>query len=115
MTTSNAWPDLQPIRLSLNSVGDLSSVQIRTPLDQLIDQSAKLIYTDPVMKTGIHPEVFETTVHCNGCNTTFTTHSTVKAITVEICSNCHPFYTGKQKLVDTAGRVDKFEARRKQA
>lgn len=53
----------------------------------------------------------ETTVHCNGCNTTFTTHSTVKEINVEICSNCHPFYTGKQKLVDTAGRVDRFKAR----
>jgi large subunit ribosomal protein L31 len=63
------------------------------------------------MKTGIHPEVYETTVHCNSCNTTFTTHSTVKEITVEICSNCHPFYTGKQKLIDTAGRVDKFKAR----
>jgi large subunit ribosomal protein L31 len=63
------------------------------------------------MKTGIHPEVHETTVHCNGCNTTFTTTTTVKAITVEICSNCHPFYTGKQKLVDTAGRVDRFKAR----
>ncbi|HEY6736689.1 MAG TPA: 50S ribosomal protein L31 [Candidatus Saccharimonadia bacterium] len=63
------------------------------------------------MKTGIHPQVYETTVHCNGCNTTFTTHSTVKEITVEICSNCHPFYTGKQKLVDTAGRVDRFKAR----
>jgi large subunit ribosomal protein L31 len=63
------------------------------------------------MKTAIHPQVFETTVHCNGCNTTFTTHSTVKDITVEICSNCHPFYTGKQKLIDTAGRVDKFKAR----
>lgn len=64
-----------------------------------------------VMKTGIHPEVFETVVHCNGCNTTFTALSTVKEINVEICSNCHPFYTGKQKLVDTAGRVDKFKAR----
>jgi large subunit ribosomal protein L31 len=67
------------------------------------------------MKTAIHPEVFETTVHCNGCNTTFTTHSTVKDITVEICSNCHPFYTGKQKLIDTAGRVDKFKARQAKA
>jgi large subunit ribosomal protein L31 len=67
------------------------------------------------MKTGIHPEIFETTVHCNGCNTTFTTHSTVKEITVEICSNCHPFYTGKHKLIDTAGRVDKFKARQAQA
>ena len=67
------------------------------------------------MKTAIHPEVFETTVHCNGCNTTFTTHSTVKEISVEICSNCHPFYTGKQKLIDTAGRVDKFKARQAKA
>jgi large subunit ribosomal protein L31 len=67
------------------------------------------------MKTGIHPEVFETTVHCNSCNTTFTAHSTVKNIDVEICSNCHPFYTGKQKLIDTAGRVDKFKARQAEA
>ncbi len=67
------------------------------------------------MKTAIHPQLFETTVHCNGCNTTFTTHTTVKDISVEICSNCHPFYTGKQKLVDTAGRVDKFMARRAKA
>jgi large subunit ribosomal protein L31 len=64
------------------------------------------------MKTGIHPETFETKVHCNGCNTTFTAHTTVKDIEVEICSNCHPFYTGKQKLVDTANRVAKFNARR---
>ena len=67
------------------------------------------------MKTGIHPEVFETTVHCNGCNTTFTSHTTVPEIVVEICSNCHPFYTGKQKLIDTAGRVDKFKARQAEA
>ena len=67
------------------------------------------------MKTGIHPEVFETTVHCNGCNTTFTSHTTVATIDVEICSNCHPFYTGKQKLIDTAGRVDKFKARQAEA
>lgn len=67
------------------------------------------------MKTGIHPEVFETTVHCNSCDTTFTTHTTVKQIDVEICSNCHPFYTGKQKLIDTAGRVDKFKARQAEA
>lgn len=64
-----------------------------------------------VMKATIHPLIHETTVHCNGCDTTFTTHTTVKDITVEICSNCHPFYTGKQKLLDTAGRVDRFKAR----
>jgi large subunit ribosomal protein L31 len=67
------------------------------------------------MKTAIHPQLFETTVHCNGCDTTFTTHATVKEISVEICSNCHPFYTGKQKLIDTAGRVDKFKARQAKA
>ncbi|MBI3984193.1 50S ribosomal protein L31 [Candidatus Microgenomates bacterium] len=63
------------------------------------------------MKKDVHPQWKETTVTCNSCNTTLKTHSTVESITVEICSNCHPFYTGKQKLVDTAGRVDKFRAR----
>lgn len=62
------------------------------------------------MKKGLHPEWKETTVKCNSCGTTFKTHSTVSEITVEICSHCHPFYTGKQKLVDTAGRVDRFRA-----
>jgi large subunit ribosomal protein L31 len=63
------------------------------------------------MKAGIHPELKQTKVHCNGCNTDFETTDTVENITVDICSNCHPFYTGKQKLVDTAGRVEKFKAR----
>ena len=60
------------------------------------------------MKTGIHPKYIETQVTC-GCGNTFTTRSTTEKIVVEICSNCHPFYTGKQKFVDTAGRVDKFK------
>jgi large subunit ribosomal protein L31 len=63
------------------------------------------------MKAGIHPELKKTKVHCNGCGTEFETLDTVASITVDICSNCHPFYTGKQKLVDTAGRVEKFKAR----
>lgn len=67
------------------------------------------------MKTNLHPQYIKTEVKCNGCGNSFTTRSTVAAITVEICSNCHPFYTGKQKLVDTAGRVDKFNARRAKA
>ncbi|MBP9827413.1 50S ribosomal protein L31 [Candidatus Saccharibacteria bacterium] len=67
------------------------------------------------MKANIHPDWVETKVTCLGCNTTFTSHSTVKELTVDICSNCHPFYTGKQKLVDTAGRVDRFEALRKKS
>lgn len=62
------------------------------------------------MKTAIHPQYKKTIVTC-GCGNTFETRSTVDAINVEICSECHPFYTGKQKLVDTAGRVDKFRMR----
>jgi large subunit ribosomal protein L31 len=63
------------------------------------------------MKKDIHPEYKVTKVTCNGCKTAFETHATVDVINIEICSNCHPFYTGKQKLVDVAGRVDKFRAR----
>ena len=59
------------------------------------------------MKTGIHPEYFETKIRC-ACGNEVQTHSTVRDIHVDICSNCHPFYTGKQKLVDTAGRIEKF-------
>jgi large subunit ribosomal protein L31 len=60
------------------------------------------------MKKEIHPEYHETKVTC-GCGNTFKTGSTLKEIHVEICSVCHPFYTGKQKFVDTAGRVEKFQ------
>lgn len=67
------------------------------------------------MKTGIHPQLKDTKVTCLGCGNTFTTRSTVDQINVEVCSNCHPFYTGKQKLVDTAGRVDRFRARQEAA
>lgn len=59
------------------------------------------------MKAEIHPEYFATTIRC-ACGHEVQTHSTVKELHVEICSNCHPFYTGKQKLVDTAGRIEKF-------
>ena len=59
------------------------------------------------MKSGIHPTYNETTVTC-ACGNTFATRSTTDNIHVEICSQCHPFFTGKQKLVDSAGRVDKF-------
>jgi large subunit ribosomal protein L31 len=60
------------------------------------------------MKKKIHPKYMETTVTC-GCGETFQTRSTKPAITVEICSRCHPFYTGKQKFVDSAGQVEKFQ------
>jgi large subunit ribosomal protein L31 len=60
-----------------------------------------------VMKEGIHPKYYNTVIHC-ACGNEIKTRSTVRDLHVEICSNCHPFFTGKQKLVDTAGRVEKF-------
>ena len=64
------------------------------------------------MKSDIHPQYHVTTVTCS-CGNTFTTRSTAPGGTIhaEVCSNCHPFYTGKQKILDTGGRVARFEAR----
>ncbi|MCW2714357.1 MAG: ribosomal protein [Frankiales bacterium] len=64
------------------------------------------------MKADIHPTYIETTVTCT-CGSTFTTKSTEKsgAISADVCSQCHPFYTGKQKILDTGGRVARFEQR----
>ena len=62
------------------------------------------------MKQNIHPDYKETTVTC-ACGNVINTRSTKKDIKVEICSKCHPFFTGKQKLVDTSGRVDMFKKR----
>ena len=59
------------------------------------------------MKTDIHPDYFETKVRC-ACGNETQVYSTVKDMHIDICSNCHPFYTGKQKLIDTAGRIEKF-------
>lgn len=59
------------------------------------------------MREGIHPKYENVQVTC-ACGNTFTTRSTVNKISVEICSACHPFFTGKQKIVDTEGRVEKF-------
>ncbi|HOC61007.1 MAG: 50S ribosomal protein L31 [Syntrophaceae bacterium] len=60
------------------------------------------------MKEGIHPDYKETTITCV-CGNVIETKSTKKDIKIEICSNCHPFMTGKQKIIDTAGRVEKFK------
>ena len=61
------------------------------------------------MKTDIHPEVFETRVSCSGCGVEFVTSSTISEIRVEVCSECHPFFTGKQaRIVDSEGRVERF-------
>ena len=62
------------------------------------------------MKTEIHPTYSESNVTCT-CGNQFVTRSTTGDIHVEICSNCHPFYTGRQKLVDTGGRVERFQRR----
>ena len=59
------------------------------------------------MKEGIHPQYEEVTVHC-GCGATWKTRSTKKDMHLDICSNCHPFFTGRQKLLDTEGRVERF-------
>lgn len=60
------------------------------------------------MKQGIHPEYVEVTVHC-ACGAKFRTRSTVGDLKVDICSRCHPFFTGTQKIVDTEGRVERFK------
>ncbi len=62
------------------------------------------------MKTDLHPEYVESHVRCT-CGNEFVTRSTEPQIQVEICSNCHPFYTGRQKLIDTGGRVERFRRR----
>jgi large subunit ribosomal protein L31 len=66
------------------------------------------------MKQGIHPDYKVTTVHC-ACGESFTTRSTKENVKLDICSHCHPFFTGKQKLIDTEGRVDKFRKKYKKA
>lgn len=62
------------------------------------------------MREGIHPKYEKCVVRC-ACGETFETKSTMDSITVDICSKCHPFFTGSQKLIDTGGRVDKFKRR----
>jgi large subunit ribosomal protein L31 len=62
------------------------------------------------MRKGIHPNYVETTVKC-GCGNTFKTRSIQKELKVDICNACHPFYTGKLKYIDTAGRIEKFKTK----
>jgi large subunit ribosomal protein L31 len=64
------------------------------------------------VKAGIHPETHAVTITC-ACGASYETRSTRKSINVEICSNCHPFFTGKQKIIDTAGRVERFRRKYK--
>ena len=62
-----------------------------------------------IMKKGLHPQYFPKAKVSCACGNTFTVGSTLESLNVEICYNCHPFYTGKDKLIDTAGRVDRFK------
>src|SRR5215469_12146622 len=85
----------------------------RTLADQLAPQATRRPREPGVaMKSGIHPEYVSTTVVCS-CGNTFQTRSTAKdgVIHADVCSSCHPFYTGKQKILDTGGRVARFERR----
>ena len=63
------------------------------------------------MKAEIHPTYHQAQVRCVGCGTTFTVGSTADSIQVEVCSKCHPFFTGTQNIVDTAGQVERFQKR----
>jgi large subunit ribosomal protein L31 len=63
------------------------------------------------MKTGIHPKYQVANVVCGSCHTEFEVGSTQQTLHVDICSNCHPFFTGKQTIVDTAGQVERFQKR----
>jgi len=67
------------------------------------------------MQSDIHPKYFEKAKVTCACGNTFTVGSTEESITVEICSECHPLYTGKEKVIDIAGRVERFKARRTEA
>jgi large subunit ribosomal protein L31 len=82
----------------------------------VIGSRAERLAEGASMKPAIHPDYHEITVHC-ACGHAFKTRSTYKAnlMRVEICSNCHPFFTGKQKLVDTAGRVERFQRKYEKA
>ena len=63
------------------------------------------------MKDGIHPRYQQAKVHCGSCGTEFEVGSTQAQLRVDVCSNCHPFFTGKQTIVDTAGQVERFQKR----
>ena len=67
------------------------------------------------MKQKIHPKFFQARVHCVGCGNEFTVGSTQQSIRVEVCNKCHPFFTGTQNIVDTAGQVERFQRRMERA
>lgn len=85
-----------------------SIILLETCLGWRIDTQRQ--FEEGIMKDDIHPSYGETLVRC-GCGNTFTTRSTVPELKVDICNQCHPFFTGKLKFVDTAGRIEKFKSK----
>jgi len=63
------------------------------------------------VKNDTHPKYHQATVHCGSCGTEFEVGSTRQELRVDVCSNCHPFFTGKQNIIDTAGQVERFQRR----
>jgi large subunit ribosomal protein L31 len=86
------------------------SLFVNRPLRGCQIQQKKAEKEEKTMKDGIHPKYLDTVVKC-GCGNTFMTHSTVPEIKVDICNVCHPFFTGKLKFVDTAGRIETFKSK----
>lgn len=78
-------------------------------LSRALDPRCRLWYPAAAMKKTIHPPYYHDAVVTCACGNTFTAGSTKKELRVEICSQCHPFYTGKQKFLDTAGRIERFQ------
>ena len=102
MRKANPVPRLRQGRLT-GSIGGY-----RCGLGAASKEPAVLSPGGEVMKAGIHPDYVTVNVHC-ACGATWTTRSTKgQELRLEICSNCHPFFTGKQRLIDSAGRVEKF-------
>jgi large subunit ribosomal protein L31 len=96
---------MQVLEVNAGSNSGLSDVRVNVTLRALF---ACRGWTENVMKADIHPEYKEIKVICS-CGNDFTTRSTLgEELHVEVCSQCHPFYTGKQKILDSGGRVDKF-------
>lgn len=94
-------------------VTEFSCKTVKTPYIYLVYAylARSLLNITITMKKDTHPQFFDEAVVTCSCGATHTIGATIPELKVEICSNCHPFYTGKQKLVDTEGRVDKFYAR----
>lgn len=93
-----------------NSAKSVGSVSFRLLLEKIAASFGPFNFLDSIMKADLHPIYKEAVIQCN-CGNVIQTRSTVSNLHVGICSACHPFFTGEQRFVDTAGRVDKFQKR----